>query len=276
MFWRRESIEGPIGLIAGQGEFPLLFSQVASSLKREIILFGLEGYTDKRVENYAKEAHYVQLGSLGRLIELLRQTRIKKVVLAGAVPKKEIYNPQFSLDPAAQAFIRNTHNKGDDHILRAFQFLLKAKCGVSIMDSRLILKDALAARGVMTNRIPTEEEWKDLRFGYKIAKGIGKLDIGQTVVVKQGVVLAVEAMEGTDRAIRRAGELGRDNAVVVKTAKPNQDLRFDLPCVGPQTIESLKAISSHVLGVESGKTVLLFKGKVMEAANRENISIVGL
>ena len=276
MWWNSASLAGPIGLIAGQGEFPLIFAQAASSLKRKVVVFGVKGYTDKRVENFAAQAHYVELGALGQLLELLKREKIKKVVLAGGIPKRQMYDPLFRLDETAEKFIHNARHKGDDHLLKAFQFFLKAKCGVSVVDSRRFLKEILAGKGVLTRRAPTDAEWEDLKFGCHIAKGIGKMDIGQTVVVKEGVVLAIEAIEGTDAAVKRGGSLGQSRAVVVKAAKPGQDLRFDLPCVGLGTLECMKSARCGVLGVESGKTIMLFKDKMVETADKENISIVGL
>ena len=267
---------GPIGLIAGQGEFPLLFVKAAQALKRPVMLFGVDGYTDKRVEGFASEAHYIGLGELGRLIELLKQKKIKQVVFAGGVPKKRIYDPSLKLDPTAQSFISGTRNKGDDHLLRALGLLLKASCGVSVMDSRALLKDSLAPRGILTRRAPSPEEWEDLKLGFRTAKHIGKMDIGQTVVIKDGMVLAVEALEGTDQAIRRGGELGGGGVTVVKVCKPGQDMRFDLPCVGPETLHKLEEASSHVLGVEAGKTIFIGREKVLEEANGKNMTIVGL
>ncbi len=275
MFWNHAVPEGPIGLIAGQGEFPVLFAKAASSLNKNLVVIGIKGYTDKRVEAFAREAHYLELGALGALIELLKHAKLKKVVLAGSIPKREIYNPQFKPDETAKGFITNTRNKGDDHILKAFQLFLKMKCGVSIIDSRIFLKHVLAPKGVLTRRKPSPSERADLKFGYSIAKGIGKLDIGQTVVVKDGVVLAVEAIEGTDRAILRGGELGNGEAVVVKVSKPRQDLRFDLPCVGLETIETLAKAGIKVLGLESGKTLMLSKDKFIERADSENMTLVG-
>lgn len=275
MFWNPSHSTEALGLIAGQGDFPLLFAEAVSSSKQPLILFSVKGYTDPRIEPFAKETHYLELGALERLVELLKKTKVKKVVLAGGIPKKEIYNPAFKMDDTAKGFVRKTRNKGDDHILRALELFLKVKCGVSIVDSRFFLKNVLAGKGLMTDRRPTKAEIDDLKFGWRIAKGIGKMDIGQTVVVKNGVVLAVEALEGTDAAIRRGGELGREGAVVVKVSKPKQDLRFDLPCVGWNTLESLKAVGSRVIGIETGKTIMLFKKELIEAANRDKISIVG-
>ena len=259
MWGRGAGSNGAIGLIAGQGDFPLLFAKAASSMKKDVVLFGVQGYTDKRVESFAKETHYVPLGGLEPLIDLLKKTQVKKVVLAGHIPKKEIYNSSFRPDQTTKRFIATTANKGDDHLLRAFQMFLKVQCGVSVLDARIFLKSILATKGLMTRRSPSGTEAGDLKFGWKIAKGIGKMDIGHVVVVKHGIVLAVEALEGTDEAIRRGGKLGGGEVVVVKVAKPNQDLRFDLPCVGLETLEILKSASSKVLGIEAGKTILLFK-----------------
>jgi DUF1009 family protein len=270
------NFSGPLGLIAGQGEFPVIFAEAVSAQNKELIVFGVKGYTDPRVEKFSSSMHSVDLGSLGDLVETLKKSGVKHVVLAGGVPKREIYNSSFKMDDTAKGFIHGTGNKGDDHLLKAFGVFLKLKCGVSVVDSRHFLKNVLVAKGVLTQRKPTPEEWKDLRFGYKIAKGIGKMDIGQTVVVKSGVVLAVEAIEGTDNAVRRGGELGHGGAVVVKVAKPNQDLRFDLPCVGAQTLSVLRSVSSKVLGVESGKTIFLRKNEILEEADRQDITLVGL
>lgn len=274
--WRRSEVNKPIGLIAGKGDFPVLFAKAAFSMKRPLIVFGVEGYTDRRVEEFAAESYYVDLGSLEKLVENIKRSGIKEAVLAGGVPKKEIYNPSFQMDDSAKSLIHTTKNKGDDHLLRSFQVFLKVKCGVSILDSRIFLKNTTATRGVMTARKPTPEEIRDLRLGWKVARGIGRMDIGQTVVVKNGVVLAVEAIEGTDKAIERGSELGRGGAVVVKAAKPNQSLRFDLPCVGMETLETLKNSSSKVLGVEAGKTIMIFKEKLIEMANQNQMTIVGL
>ena len=275
-FGRPAESSAPIGLIAGKGEFPLVFAQAASSLGKKVILFGLQGYTDKRIEGFVEKAHYVELGALGRLLEFLKQSGIRGVVLAGAVPKREIYNAGFPLDDTARGFIHGNANKGDDHLLRALTVFLKVKCGVSVLDSRRFLKDILASKGVMTRRVPTGAEWEDLKLGWRVAKAVGKMDVGQTVVVKDGVVLAVEALEGTDAAIRRGGELGHGGCVVVKAAKPNQDLKFDLPCVGLETLEALRSASSGVLGVEAGKTLMLFKDKLLAAADDRGVAVVGL
>lgn len=276
MNWFRSRPTGRLGLIAGQGEFPVLFAQAAASLEKELVVFGISPYADPRLEQYATRMHSVDLGSLGDLVNLLKESQVKHVVLAGGIPKKEFYNSSLKMDDTAKGFMGGTANKGDDHLLKAFKLFLKLKCGISVVDARLFLKDILAPKGILTQRAPTAEEWKDLKFGYKIAKGIGRMDIGQTVVVKSGIVLAVEALEGTDNAMRRGGELGRGEVVVTKVAKPNQDLRFDLPCVGFETLAVLRSISSRVLGVEAGKTIFLRKKELLAEANKQGMTLVGL
>ncbi len=262
--------------MAGKGDLPVLFAKAVNSLKKRLVVIGIEGLTDRRVEDLAEKVHYVRLGEVASLPEFLKSSGIKQVVLAGGIPKKEIYRPEFTLDSSAQGFMNRIPNRGDDHLLRAFQVFLKIECGVSVLDSRFFLKELLAKKGVMGGSAPSPSQWKDLGFGFGIAKGIGKMDIGQTVVVKQGIVLAVEALEGTDAAIRRGGELGLTEVVVVKVSKPNQDLRFDLPCIGPETLESLKEAGASAVGVEADKTIMLFKDRLIEEADKAGIVLVGL
>ncbi len=240
------------------------------------MVLGVEGLTDRRIEAHASQIFYVPMGGLGRVLEILKQSRIKSVLVGGGLPKAEIYNPDVRLDGAAQNLVAGVANRGDDHLLKALRILLKLKCGVDVLDSRPFLKEALVSKGVLTARQPTESEWQDLKFGFKVAKEIGRSDIGQTVVVKNKVVVAVEAVEGTDAAIRRGAELARGGVVVVKTAKPQQDMGFDIPCVGLNTLDSLKVAESGVLGVESGKTIMLDRKEFLKKADHDRVTVVGL
>lgn len=268
--------DSPVGMIAGATDFPLVIAEAAKSLNKKITIFAIEGHTDPKISSYGHEIFFFKIGAIQELLNLLKKNKIKRVILAGSAPKGVIYNPNSGLDETAKKFVQSTKNKGDDHLLRAFSLFLKLKSGADVIDSRLFLKKVMAPRGVLTKRKPTKEEKDDLKFGFKIAKQVGKLDIGQTVVVKRGIVLAVEALEGTDKAIQRGAEWGGGSVVVVKTSKPNQDVRFDLPCVGLNTLESLKNGNSVVLGIEAKKTILLHREKLIEKANQENITIVGL
>lgn len=265
-----------LGLIAGTGRFPLHFARAVARQGRELFVFGVNGITDTEIAEYAKEVHFVDLGGLDRLVELLRKTGVKQAVLLGGIPKSEAVNPERALDAGARSFMGRNKHKGDDRLLRAFGVYLKVKCGVSVVDPRRYLKDSLAKRGVMTRRSPTREEWDDLRMGYKMAKAVGRLDIGQTLVLKRGIVLAVEAVEGTDGAIRRGGELGHGESVVVKVSKPTQDLKYDLPSIGEATLEAMRASGCRVLGIENRRTFMLEREKTIAAADAHGLTIVGL
>ena len=275
--WKRLPPAGtPIGLLAGGGQFPKILAENAKQAGRPVILFGIKDLTDHAIEPFVAEAHYFNLGSIAPILEGLRASRVRHVLFAGSLPKKKIVDPKFHADGAARDFFKKSKSRGDDGLLRAFEVYLRVKCGVSVLDGRLFLKDALCPKGILTRRKPTASEWADLRFGLKIARGIGKMDIGQTVVIKEGIVLAVEAIEGTDAALRRGGELGYGDAVMVKASKPNQDLRFDLPCVGVRTLENLKRASSKVIGLEAGKTILIGKKDIVEVADEAGLTLVGL
>lgn len=274
--WGKRSDDRRIGIIAGSGDFPVLLAREAASAGQDVVVFGIEGHTDRSIERYGARTHYVGLGELGRIIGLLKETGLRRVVLAGGIPKKELYNPSMRLDEDARRVVGRTSEKGDDRLLRALEGYLWIRCGVRVVDSRVFLGRAMVPKGTLTRRAPDAGEWKDIKFGWKIAKRVGRLDIGQTVAVRQGTVIAVEAIEGTDQAILRAGALTGPGAVIVKACKPGQALRFDLPCVGPRTIESMREAGSRVLAVEAGKTIFLSRADVIAAAEETDISIVGL
>jgi DUF1009 family protein len=266
----------PVGLLAGGGEFPRLLAEGARRLGRPVFLFGLKDLTDRAVDPLVQEAHYFDLAAASKILEALRASGVRHVLMGGSLPKKKLIDPGFRGDGLLRDFFKGSKRRGDDGLLRALEVFLRVRCGISVLDSRLFLKDVLCPRGVLTRRKPTASETSDLRFGLRIARGIGKMDIGQTVVVKEGVVLAVEAIEGTDLAIRRGGELGYGDCVVVKASKPNQDLRFDLPCIGVRTLETLRRASSKVIGLEAGKTILIGKQDILEAADEADLTLVGL
>jgi len=274
--WWNNFFSRRFGLIAGQGEFPVLVAQSAAAMGKPITVIGIEDVTDRSIEAHAKETHYVRFGELEKLIELLKRLGIRRVLFAGGVPKKNIFKPDFRMDSEAAKLIGQQKDRGDDRLLRALALFLKVRCGVRVVDGRGYLKDMIAFKGVLTRRLPDQREWDDLLLGWKAAKAIGNLDIGQSVIVKEKVILAVEGIEGTDEAILRGGRFGKTGSVVVKVSKPNQDLRFDLPCVGPATLKTMQEAGCNVLGIEAGKTLVLFKDKFIEEADRLGMTVVGL
>ncbi len=230
--------------------------------------------TDPQIEQYVTSLKWFYLGQVKRLIKYFRQQGVKQTVMMGAITKTRMFTnvrPDIKTISLV-AGMRHTH---DDAILRAFADLLE-KEGIHVAASTFLLPDLLAPAGVWTRRKPSRSEYEDIRVGWEIAKEIGRLDIGQCVLVGGGSVLAVEAIEGTDHAILRGGQLGKGQAVVVKVCKPTQDTRFDVPAVGIGTIETMRAADVNVLAIEAGKAVVFDREAMIERANTYKLAIVAL
>lgn len=261
------------GLIAGTGRFPLLFAQSAKSKGIKVVAIAHKGQTSPEIESLADKTYWIKVGQLGKLIRLLKDEGIKDVALVGGITKTIMFS-EVAPDLRALSLIAKMRTLNDDALLRAVAGEIE-KEGITIHNSTIFLTDLLSPSGCLTRRQPNKNEAQDIAFGWEIAKEIGRLDIGQTVVVKDRVVLAVEAIEGTDEAIRRAGALGKGKGlVVIKVSKPQQDLRFDLPAIGPNTITTMKEAGARVLAIETGKTLLIDKEELIKAANQAGITIV--
>lgn len=263
-----------LGLIAGNGKFPLIFAEEAKRAGYRVIAVAHRGETDQAVEQAADEVTWVYVGQLGKIITTLQRAGVTEAVMAGGIHKVKLFG-NFRPDLRGALFLAKMKTREDDALLRGIADEL-ASDGIQILESTLCLPQIISTEGVLTKRSPRSEEWDDIRFGFKIAKEIGRLGIGQTVVVKKQVVLAVEAVEGTDRAIQRGGALAKSGCVVVKVSKPQQDLRFDVPAVGVDTVRCLHEAAASVLAVEAGKTILLERDKLLERADSHGISIVGV
>jgi DUF1009 family protein len=260
-----------IGLIAGNGRFPLLFAEEAKKSGIDVIAVAHVGETDPSIEQMVKEVTWIRVGQVGRLIRAFKSAGITDAVMAGGIRKTRIFDARPDL--RSLKILTRLRDRKDDALLRAFAEELERE-KIVIRDSTLYLTSLLAEAGEMTRRLSRQEK-EDVRFGWRVAKEIGKLDVGQCVVVKQGVVLAVEAVDGTDATIRRGGALSGGNAVVIKVLKPQQDVRFDLPAVGPGTIEAMREVKAAVLAVEAHKTLLLDKDALIGAAREAGIALVG-
>ena len=264
-----------IGLIAGNGQFPLLFARAAKARGVRVYAVAMVGETDRAIEAEADETHWVRVGQLGRMIKLFKGARVLKAAMAGGVRKTRLFEG-VRPDLTAVKILARCAVRRDDGMLRAIASEFEQH-GIQIVDSTLYMPDCLAPAGVLTADKPSARELADLDYGLAIAREIGRLDIGQTVVVKDGAVVALEAIEGTDACIARAGELtGHEGAVVIKVAKPDQDMRFDVPAIGVRTIETLKHAGVRTLGVEAGRTLLLEPERLVSAADKAGIVIVGL
>ncbi len=260
-----------IGLIAGNGSLPLLFADGARAGGYSVFAIAHEKETDAALSERVDDLLWIPVGQIQQIIPYFKSRDVTQTVLAGGLPKTHLFDAQ--LDSGVKSILAPLNAKKDDLLLRAFAMEMeREKIAVTTLTD--FLPSLLAEEGVMTRAITATEE-ADIRWGWEMAKQIGALDIGQCVVVRNGVLLAVEAIEGTDAAIRRGGTLGRESAVVVKCLKPHQDVRFDLPTVGPKTIQTMIDVKATVLAIEAKQTLILEKDKTLNMARQAHIAIVG-
>lgn len=263
-----------IGIIAGGGQFPLLFARAAKKKGCQVVVAAHKGESSPEIESIADELCWVKLGQLGKIIKFFRQHGVGEAVLLGTITKTRIFKdilPDFK----GLALWNKLKVRHDDSILRAVAEALEDE-GIKILESTFFLRELLFPKGVLTRRKPSAGQIEDIHFGWRMAREVGRLDIGQCVVVRDRTVLAVEAIEGTDAAIHRGGRLGKEQAVVVKVKKPDQDFRFDLPAIGTKTIESMVEVGASVLAVEAGQS-LLFDGEAAIAlADKAGIIVIGV
>ena len=269
-----------IGLIAGNGRFPILFAKGAQAKKIPVIAVGIEGETSPEIEQYVEQLHWIGVAQIGKLIKIFKREQVTRAVMAGGLTKTNMFsswrNLRFLPDlRTINLWYKNVKNRDDHSLLGAVADEL-LKDGIELQNSTLYVPQLLAQNGVLTKKQPSEKEMEDIHFGWPIGKEISRLGIGQCLVVKEKVVLAVEALEGTDECIRRGGNLGRDNIVVIKVSKQDFDPRFDIPTVGLETIKTLKESSASVLAVEAGKTLILDVEETLAAADEARIAIIGL
>lgn len=263
-----------IGLIAGNGRFPIIFADNARRLGYAVSAVAHIGETDPELENYVERIHWIKIGQLNKLIKALKDDGVRQAVMLGGISKTHVFTT-VRPDLRTLAVASRLRAFKDDAILREFAAELESE-GIRIRESTFGLEGILAEEGPLTRRRPGRKEWSDIRYGWEVAREVGRLDIGQCVVVKDRVIVAVEAVEGTDRAIQRGGELAGAGTVVVKRCKPQQDLRFDLPAVGPKTIEVMASVKATALAVEAGKSVLLDRWEMVQRAERAGIAVVGI
>jgi UDP-2,3-diacylglucosamine hydrolase len=267
---------GRIGLIAGNGSFPFLALHGARTLGHDVTVVAVKEEAFPALEDEARrlgaDVHWVALGHLGRCIQILKEAGVTQAVMAGQVKHVKIFSvvPDLTLlSVLTKLKARNT-----DALISAVADVMRGE-GIELLDSTAFLDPLVARDGVLTRRAPDDEERADFEFGYRMADEIAALDIGQTIVVKARAVVAVEAMEGTDATIRRAGELARKPPIsVVKVAKPNQDMRFDVPVIGPSTIRTMIDARATAISITAHKTLLIDREELLALADKARISIV--
>jgi len=268
----------PLGLIAGNGRFPFLLLDAARGAGHDVTVIAIKEEAFPDLATAAARPpqaalHWVSLGQLGKCISLLKDAGVSQAVMAGQVKHTKLFAdiiPDFTL----LGVLRRLKARNTDALISAIAEVL-GEHGITLLDSTAFLAPLLAREGVLTRRGPTPDEQADLQHGYGVADTIAGLDIGQTIAVKSAAVVAVEAMEGTDAVIARAGQLAGGGVRIVKVAKPNQDMRFDVPVVGVSTIEAMKSAGATLLSVDAGKTLMIDGEAVVRAADDAGIAIVG-
>ena len=263
----------PLGLIAGNGKFPILFARQAKSKNIKIIAAAIKGDTSFLIRPFVDKIVWLGPGELQKLFDYFKSHGVKKIIMAGQVNPDNLFDEKLKFDQEFQKLFCALKDRKADTIFGAIADKLRSE-GMELLDSTILLTEYLAPKGTLTRRGPTISELEDIEFGKTIARAIGSLDIGQTVVVKEKAILAIEAMEGTDRTIIRGGEIARFGAVVVKTAKPKQDNRFDIPVIGPRTIQSMRRVKAACIAVEAGKTLLIDQSLCVKLADQAKICIV--
>jgi DUF1009 family protein len=261
------------GLIAGNGRFPFLVLEAARSQGIDMVVAAIKEETSPDIERQARTVHWLSLGQLGKLIKTFKAEGVNKAIMAGQVKHKQIFSGILP-DLKMMQVLASLATRNTDSLIGAVARVLEDE-GIHLIESTLFLEPLLPRPGVLTKRPPSEDEQKDLEYGYKLARELGRLDVGQTVVVADAACVAVEAMEGTDAVIQRAASLANGRALrVVKLAKPNQDLRFDVPVIGIPTVEVLRRSGATAMAIEAGKTLMIDRDELLREADAAAITIV--
>jgi len=264
------------GLIAGNGRFPFLVLDGARALGMEMVVAAIKEEASSEIESHAAIVEWIGVGQLGRLIRLFKKEEVTHAIMAGQVKHHQIFRLNALPDLRMVRMLARLSTKNTDSLIGAIADEL-AREGITLVDSTIFLEPLLAPEGVLTRRSPTKEESADLEYGLGIAREIARLDLGQTIAVKDRAVVAIEAMEGTDAVIVRAGEVTRGLPfVVVKVAKPDQDMRFDVPVIGLPTIENMIRAGAATIQVTAGKTLLFDKSALLDLADKNGIAVVGV
>jgi UDP-2,3-diacylglucosamine hydrolase len=262
------------GLIAGNGRFPFLVLEGAKRESVEMAVAAIKEETDERIASLARTIEWVSVGHLGRLIKFFKREGVTHAIMAGQVKHVQIFKLSALPDLRMAKMLARLKRRNTDALIGAVADELEAE-GIKLVDSTTFLQPLLARAGTLTKRAPNKHELADIEYGLHVAHELARLDLGQTIVVKSQAVVALEAMEGTDATIRRASELVKGRPLtVIKVAKPNQDMRFDVPVIGLQTIETLKASHVTAMSVTAHKTLIFDREETLAAADQQGIAII--
>lgn len=263
-------LSSPVGLVAGNGNFPIEFANNAKARGLSVVAVAHRDETKSELANLVDECLWIKIGQLNKLIKFFEKKKVRQVALVGGIRRAGILR-RVKLDWLGLKLLARLGTVRDDALLRGIAEEIE-RSGIEVISANVLLERSVPGPGLLSERMPSPEELRQALIGWDVAESIGQLDIGQTVIVNQGVVVSVEAIEGTDAAILRGGELSGKGAVVVKLPKPHQDLRFDLPAVGPKTMEIMGQVGATVLVVLGGQTIFLDPELMAREANRLGIT----
>lgn len=271
----------PLAIVAGNGEFPALVAEGARKQGYSpILILAQSGHASEKLKEKSDQWFPVHVGQIGKMLRILKRQKIAALVFAGGINRKRL---KLKLDWGGVRFFWSLRNKGDDALLKHLAAFFEAR-NISVLDGSKFMQDCLAPAGCIAGRMPTEKEQLDVDLGFKVAKALGTVDVGQSVVVHNRLVIGVEALEGTDALIQRSGEItglaGKrplvDGLVLVKVAKPQQDLRLDRPTIGVETIHALARAGGTLVAVESNVTMILGPADVLTACEKTGVSLIGV
>jgi DUF1009 family protein len=262
------------GLIAGNGKFPFLVLEGARKAGAEVAVAAIREETDTEIERVAETLTWVGIGQLGKMLRFFKNEGVEKAIMAGQVKHVQIFSRAIP-DVRMLKMLLRLPKRNTDALIGAVAAELETE-GIELIDSTYFLRDNLPASGTLTRRAPDERERGDIEYGLEIAREIARLDLGQTIVIRDRACVAIEAMEGTDAVIHRAGGLVRGRLTIVKNAKPDQDMRFDVPVVGVPTIESMIESGATCLSLTAGKTLMFDREEMIKLANKHRIAVVAV
>jgi len=260
------------GLIAGNGKFPFMVVEGARRSGVPLVVAAIREETDPEMDQRAERVKWVGIGQLGRMIRFFKEEGVEKAIMAGQVKHVQIFSRAVP-DARMLRVLLKLPRRNTDALIGAIASELESE-GIELVDSTCFLQDSLPQSGTLTRREPSKQEREDINYGLEIAREIARLDLGQTIVVRGQACVAIEAMEGTDETIRRAGRLAKGRLTVVKVAKPNQDMRFDVPVVGVPTIEAMIEAVATCLCITAGKTLMFDRDQMIRTAEKNKISIL--
>jgi hypothetical protein len=264
-----------LGIIAGGTIYPILVAQSAKSKGYQVYAVAIENLTLPQIEKYANKVCWINLGNLQKLIGFFKSYNIKELIMAGNVRKADLFK-DIKIDPLIAKLFHHLSDKSDMNLLQAFASELE-KNNLHLLDARTFLDEYIPKKGALSGKAPDRQQWEDILFGWKVAKTIAGFDIGLTVVVKDRVIIALEGIEGTDETIKRAGRLmPQGGFVVVKVARPKQDLRFELPVVGIDTVKLLIELKAAALAIEAEKTLFFDLKEAVSLADKAGLPVVAL